>query len=523
MPLISLPEPDRAIVAHHAVILRDLQRLIGAQNIISDESGREVFQSDALMSSAIDERLCRPLLIVMPTSTQQVAAVMRYAWQNRIKVVPRGAGTSVTGAAVPTADSIVLCLSRMNTISDIDYFNRTVTVQAGVSGAQVNQVIAERGFGYVPDPVSAVASTLAGNLATDASGPRTLKYGTTASHVLGVTLVTIEGEVVELGGKHLDAPGCDMIGLLAGSEGQLGVITQLTLRILPKPEAARSVLLGFASVQGAGQCIAAILKAGIIPSAIEFMDRAAIEACDALTDSGYPSEAQALTIVELVGSPGEITALQTKVVEAAKVYAPNVIRVGQNEDQDTAIWKGRRELFGAIAARHEMRWLDGAIPLGRLAEVLQSIGEICSRYELSVLNIFHAGDGTLHPIMFRAKGDSPLADTAAADRWSSHDRVPGETSVEAAMGAAAEEIMRLCVEVGGALSGENGIGLEKRELLPVQFSDDDLAIQMRLKAAFDPQWQLNHSKLFPMGGRKVPGVSQSVRPAPAQSGVTASS
>ena len=481
MPSIPLPAPDQTIVTHGTVILRDLQRLIGPGNVIGERCGRSVFEADAFAGSSRS-----PLAVVMPGSTQDVASILQYAHENRIKIVPRGAGTSTTGAAVPAEDTIVVCLSRMNAVLDIDYPNRTVTVEAGVTTAAITRAVAERGFFYAPDPGSAAACTIAGNIATDASGSRGIKYGTTSNHVLGLTLVLADGEILHLGGQHLDVAGYDIPGLLAGSEGQLGIVTQATLRIQRKPEVCRPVLLGFASVQSAGQCVAAILKAGIVPTAIEFMDKPAIEACEAYTNAGYPTDAEALIIVEVEGAGGEISSLQSKIVQTSKHYGPNIVRVAQNEDQSAAIWKGRRSVFGAIAADNESRWLDGAIPLGRLAEVLQSISEICKRHNLNVVNIFHAGDGTLHPILFHDGKGEPQNDT---------------------LSVACEEILRLCIDVGGALSGENGIGLEKRDLMADQFSEDGLAIQMRIKTAFDPDWMLNGAKMFPLSGAPAAGGS----------------
>ncbi len=477
MPNPSLPESDRTIITHQSVILRDLQRLIGQANVIGDSCGRAVFEADAY-----EDVRCTPLGVVMPGSTADVARVLAYASENRIKIVARGGGTSATGAAAPTADAIVVCLSQLNSVMDIDLSNRTMRAQAGITTKALSQAAAEHGFFFAPDPSSAPACTLGGNIATDASGSHGLKYGTTATHLLGVTLVTIDGEILQIGGSYLDGAGFDLLGLVCGSEGQFGIITEATVRILAKPEICRPVLLGFASVQAAGQCVAAILKAGFVPTAIEFMDRAAIEACEAYTNAGYPTNAEALIIVEMEGSMGEISSLLSKIVETAKTYGPNVVRVAQNEEQSAAIWKGRKSVFGAIAAENETRWLDGAIPLGRLAEVMQAIGEICARHGLRAVNIYHAGDGTLHPIIFK-KDDS--------------------TQGREALGLAGEEILQLCVDVGGALSGENGIGLEKRDLMHVQFTQEDLALQKRIKTAFDPSWLLNSGKMFPLAGRNV--------------------
>ena len=477
MSLITMPPPDRTILAHRSVILRDLQKLIGSSNVISDESGRRVFEADAWIE---DPQM--PLAVVMPSSTAQVVKVLTYARENRIKIIPRGAGTSTSGAAVPACDAIVVCVSRMTRILDINFDDRIVRVEAGITSNSVNSEISGRGFRYAPDPSSGIASTIAGNLATDAGGPRALKYGTTSNHLLGVTIVLMSGEVIELGGQHLDAPGYDILALVSGSEGQLGIVTEVTLRIIRAPEAARPIMLSFGSVQGAGQCVAAILKAGILPSAIEFMDKPAIKACEAFTHAGYPTDVEALLIVEVEGSPAEISSLQSRIVDATGVYAPSIVRVSQTDRQSAAIWKGRRTVLAALARDTDTYWLDATIPLGRLAEVLEGIMEICYRHDLKAASVFRAGDGNLHPIIIYDAGEVGARSRAAA---------------------AGEEIVRLCVEVGGCLSGEGGIGLEKRDLMSLQFSEADLAIQMRLKSIFDPDWLLNGAKVFPLENRPL--------------------
>ncbi len=495
MPNPTLPESDRTIITHQSMILKDLQRLIGPAAVIGDNCGRAVFDADAY-----EDCRCTPLAVVLPTSTDEVSRVLAYASENHIKIIARGGGTGTTGAATPTKDAIVVCLSRMNSVLAIDTSNRTVQAQAGITTQALSRSAAEHGFFFAPDPESAPACTLGGNIATDASGSHGLKYGTTANHLLGVTLVMMDGEIIQIGGSHLDGAGFDLLGLLCGSEGQLGIITEATVRILRKTEICRPVLLGFASVQAAGQCVAAILKAGFVPTAIEFMDRAAIEACKTYTGAGYPANAEALIIVEMEGSMGEISSLLSKIVETAKTYGPNVVRVAHNDEQSAAIWKGRKSVFGAIAAQTETRCLDGAIPLGRLAEVMQTIGEICARHGLSAVNIYHAGDGTLHPILFH-KANKADGDSAQGHEVQGHEVQEREVLQREVLGLAGEQILQLCVDVGGALSGENGIGLEKRDLMRVQFSDEDLALQMRIKTAFDPGWLLNSAKMFPLTGR----------------------
>jgi glycolate oxidase len=475
MSSILLPEPDREVIARRHHIVSHLRGLLGDDGVIADDDGRRTFESDGLTAY---QRM--PLVVVLPKSTDEVVAVLSYCQNAGIKVVPRGAGTSLCGGALPAEDAVVLGVSRMNRVLQVDYDNRFVRVEVGITNLAVSAAVAEQGFFYAPDPSSQLACTIAGNLAMNSGGAHCLKYGVTTNNVLGLKLVLMTGEVVEIGGTFLDAPGYDLLALIVGAEGQFGVITEATLRILPAAEGARPMLLGFPSCEAAGACVSAIIASGIIPVAIEYMDKPAIEVCEAFARAGYPLDVEALLIVEVEGSEGEIKDLLARLVAIAQPFGPKTVRVSESAEESAKIWKGRKSAFGAIGRISEYYCMDGTIPLRRLPEVLVRISEICRKHGLRVANIFHAGDGNLHPLILYDANDP--------------DQV-----VKAEQAGA--EILTLCVEVGGCLTGEHGVGVEKRDLMRVQFSETDLAVQMRIKSIFDPDWLLNPAKVFPLEGR----------------------
>ena len=478
MSLLTLPQPDPAVVARREAIVRDLASLVGADSIISDEDGRRTFETDGLTAY---RRL--PLAVVLPRTPEGVIKVLRYCNDHALKVIARGAGTSLCGGALPAEDAIVLGVSRMSRVLEIDYANRFARVEAGITNLAISNAVAPNGYFYAPDPSSQLACTLAGNLAMNSGGAHCLRYGVTTNNVLGFKMVTIDGELIEFGGPHLDSPGYDLMALIVGSEGQLGIITEATVRILRAAEGARPMLMGFDSAEAAGGCVSAIIASGIVPVAIEYMDRPAIEVCEAFAKAGYPRDVEALLIVEVEGSESEIVDLLARIVEIAKPFAPRSVKVSDGPEQSAKIWKGRKSAFGAIGRISEYFCMDGTIPLGRLPEVLARISKICDSYGLKVANIFHAGDGNLHPlILYNANSPDELE---RAER-------------------AGAEILTLCVEVGGCLTGEHGVGIEKRDLMRVQFTETDLAIQMRIKTVFDPGWLLNPAKVFPLDGRDAP-------------------
>ena len=477
MSAIVMPAPDRGILARRDEIVAGLQGIIGEAHVIVAEDERRAYETDALTAYR-----AVPLAVVLPGSTEEVAAIAKFLGENRVKMVARGAGTSLSGGALPSLDAVVVGLARMNRILSIDYGDRTARVEAGVTNINITNAVSHRGFFYAPDPSSQLACTIAGNIAMNSGGAHCLKYGVTTNNVLGVRMVLVDGTIVDIGGDHLDAAGYDLLGLVVGSEGQLGIVTEATVRILRAAEGARPMLMGFGSAEAAGGCVAAIIASGIIPVAIEYMDRPAIKVCEAFAHAGYPLDVEALLIVEVEGSDAEIADLIGRITAIAEKFAPSIVRVSKSETESAAIWKGRKAAFGAMGRISDYMCMDGVIPTSRLPDVLKRVGEICSGYGLSVANIFHAGDGNLHPlILFNANDPKELA---KAER-------------------AGADILKLCVEVGGCLTGEHGVGVEKRDLMGVQFSPVDLALQMRVKSAFDPAWLLNPAKVFPLEGRPV--------------------
>ncbi|MFQ5625709.1 MAG: FAD-linked oxidase C-terminal domain-containing protein [Methyloligellaceae bacterium] len=471
----AIMEPDAGVLGRRDEIIRRLRELVPDGSVIADEDGRRAFETDAL--TAYKQM---PLAAVLPTSTEQVSRVLKYCKANGIKVIARGAGTSLCGGALPLEDSIVLGVSKMNQVLDINFENRTARVQTGITNIGISNAVSPGGFFYAPDPSSQLACTLAGNLAMNSGGAHCLKYGVTTNNVLGLKIVLMDGEIIDIGGEELDAPGYDLLGLIIGSEGQFGIVTEATVRILRSAEGARPMLMGFASSAAAGDCVAAIIGSGIIPVAIEFMDKPAIHVCEEFAKAGYPLDVEALLIVEVEGSEEEIEDLLARIRKIAKPFKPTGIRVSQSAEESAAIWLGRKSAFGAIGRISDYYCMDGVIPLGKLSEVLADVSKICDRYKLRVANIFHAGDGNLHPLILYEAND------------------PSQVERAEKCGA---EILELCVKAGGCLTGEHGVGVEKRDLMLTQFTKADLEHQMRIKTMFDPEWLLNPAKVFPLDVR----------------------
>ncbi len=468
---MRMPDPDQAVVARRAAIAADLRGIVPGEGVIEDEDERRVYESDGLTAYR-----ALPLLTVLPGTTEQVSQVLRYCNRHKIKVVPRGAGTSLSGGALPLQDGILLGLAKFNRILDIDYANRCVVAQPGVTNLAVTHAVQGEGFYYAPDPSSQIACTVGGNVAENSGGVHCLKYGVTANNVLGLELALMDGTVVRLGGKHLDSEGYDLLGLLNGSEGLLGVVTEVTLRILRRPASARALLVGFPSNESAGDCVAAIIGAGIIPGGMEMMDRPAIHAAEDFVHAGYPLDVEALLIVELDGPEAEVDHLIARVGEIARACGAVSCRASASEAERLQFWAGRKAAFPAVGRiSPDYYCMDGTIPRAQLPKVLHRMTELSAQHGLRVANVFHAGDGNLHPLI--------LYDA----------NKPGELEKAEAFGA---DILRLCVEVGGVLTGEHGVGVEKRDLMPAMFSETDLAQQQRVKCAFDPEGLLNPGKVF---------------------------
>ena len=470
---LAMPEPNAAVMARRTSIAAALRAIVPGEGVIDHPDGMRPFESDGLTAYRQ-----MPLLVVLPETTQQVSRVLRYCHDNDIRVVPRGSGTSLSGGALPLQDGVLLGLSKFNRVLEVDYENRVAVVQPGVTNLNVTNTVQASGFYYAPDPSSQIACSIGGNVAENAGGVHCLKYGLTANNVLGVEIVLITGEIIRLGGKHLDAEGYDLLGLMTGSEGLLGVVTEVTVRILQSPETARAVLVGFPTSEDAGQCVADIIGAGIIPGGMEMMDRPAIHAAEDYVHAGYPRDVEALLIVELDGPQGEVDDLLARVEKIAGSNNASTIRVSQDETERQLFWAGRKAAFPAVGRiSPDYYCMDGTIPRKQLPKVLARTRELSEKYDLRVANVFHAGDGNLHPLILYDANN------------------PGELERAEAFGA---DILKLCVEVGGVLTGEHGVGVEKRDLMPEMFSEDDLKQQQRVKCAFDEKHLLNPGKMFPV-------------------------
>ncbi len=470
---MKMPAPDPALIARKGEIVRALRRIVPGEGVVSEPAGLVPFESDGLSAYRT-----APLAVVLPDTTAQVSEVLRWCQANGVKVVPRGAGTSLSGGALPLADGVVVGLSKFNRVLEVDYANRCAVVQPGVTNLAVTAAVEAQGFYYAPDPSSQIACTIGGNVAENSGGVHCLKYGLTTNNLLGCELVLMSGEIVRLGGKGLDADGYDLLGLVTGSEGLLGIVTEVTVRILPKPETARALLLGFHSVEAAAAVVGDIIAAGVIPAGLEMMDNPAIRAAEAFVGAGYPVDCAALLIVELDGPEAECAELAGQVQTLAAHRGVEFVRVSRTEAERLAFWAGRKAAFPAVGRiAPDYFCMDGTIPRAKLPQVLTRITELSVQHGLGVANVFHAGDGNLHPLI--------LYD---ADR-------PGELERAEAFGA---DILKLCVAVGGVLTGEHGVGVEKRDLMGEMFDETDLACQQRVKCAFDPGLLLNPGKVFPV-------------------------
>jgi glycolate oxidase len=469
---VKMPLPDERTLARRGRIIAAMRDIVPGEGVIDQRDELAPYESDALTAYAQ-----KPLLVVLPENTEQICAILRWCNEHQVKVVPRGAGTSLSGGALPLEDGILLGLSRLNRILEIDYDNRAAVVQPGVTNLAVSQAVAARGFYYAPDPSSQIACTIGGNVAENSGGVHCLKYGMTAHNVLGLKIVLMSGEVIELGGKALDTPGYDLLGLAIGSEGLLGVVSEVTLRLLVKPPAAQAVLLGFPRVESAAQCVADVIADGIIPAGMEMMDKLAIHAAEDFVKVGYPLDVEALLIVEVDGPQEECRHLVEMVTEIAGRNGATTLRVSASETERLRFWAGRKAAFPAMGKLSpDYYCIDGTIPRRCLPEMLTRMQDMSRRHGLRVANVFHAGDGNLHPLI--------LYD---ANMLGELDRAE----------AFAAEILRTCVAMGGVLTGEHGVGVEKRDLMGEMFNEVDLAHQERVKCAFDPDMLLNPGKVFP--------------------------
>ena len=469
---LMMPVAEQAILSKRAEIVARLRAIVAPGNVLDDERQMRPYECDAVTMYRQ-----MPMVVVLPETVAQVSAIMALAKAMNVKVVPRGGGTSLSGGSMPLEDGILLAMGKFNRILEVDYENRCAVVQPGVANLAVTRAVEGEGFYYAPDPSSQIACSIGGNVAENSGGIHCLKYGLTTNNILGLEIVLMGGEVLRLGGKHLDADLYDIIGVLTGSEGLLAVVTEVTVRILKKPQVARGVLLGFPSVEEGCECVAAIIAAGIIPGGMEMMDSKTIVAVEAFQPCGYPHDAGSLVIVELDGTSSEVDHLVARVSDIATAKGATTIKLSNSDEERMQFWQGRKNAFPAVSANGpDMLCMDGTIPRKKLSHVLERMDELAVKHGLAVANVFHAGDGNLHPLI--------LYDAAKE----------GHVERAEAFGA---DILRLCVEVGGVLTGEHGVGVEKRDLMGTMFSDIDLEQQQRLKCAFDPEHRLNPGKVFP--------------------------
>ena len=469
---MQMPQPDQAVIDRRETICRDLCELVAADCVIDSVEGRRAYDSDGL--SAYRQL---PLAVVLPETVQQIAAVMKYCHNEGIKVVPRGSGTSLSGGALPLADAVLVGLGKFNRILDVDYTNRCVVAQPGVTNLAITHAVQADGFYYAPDPSSQIACSVGGNVAENSGGVHCLKYGLTTNNLLGIELVTIDGEILRLGGKHLDAGDYDLMGVMTGSEGLLGIVSEVTLRILQKPATQRALLVGFDDTGSAAKAVGDVIGAGIIPAGMEMMDGLAINAAEDFANAGYPRGAAALLIIELDGPEIEVNTLIDRVAKIMDSAGASSLKISNSEEERNLFWAGRKSAFPAVGRiSPDYLCMDGTIPRRRLPDMMVRMASLSQKYGLRVANVFHAGDGNLHPlILFDANQ-------------------PDELQRAEDFGA---DILRACVEMGGVLTGEHGVGVEKRDLMGIQFTEEDMKQQQRLKCAFDADHLLNPGKVFP--------------------------
>jgi glycolate oxidase len=451
---------------------RELEGIVGRGAVLSDPDELLVYESDGLT-------LFRALadFVVFPTSTEHVAAVVRLAAREGLPFVARGAGTGLSGGCLPAEGGIVISLMRMNRVLEVDYENQLAIVEPGLVNLHLSWRVGPRGYYYAPDPSSQQACTIGGNIANNSGGPHTLKYGVTTNHVLGLEVVLPDGEIVWLGGRTRQAQGYDLVGVFVGSEGTFGIATKIVVRILKKPQAVKTVLGVFDRIEQASAAVSAIIARGLVPAAVEMIDQLTIEAVEDAFDCGYPRDAAAALLVEIDGLAAGMELQVERIVEACRDSGAREVRTARDEAERQLLWKGRKSAFGAFGRISPAYMvMDGVIPRTKLPYVLERVNAIVATHGLRVCNVFHAGDGNLHPNI--------LYDP----------RRPGE---EARVVAAGAEIMKVCAEVGGSISGEHGIGLEKSDFMPFIFSAADLAAMQRLKSAFNPTGLCNPGKVFP--------------------------
>ena len=456
-----------------AEIIQALKKIVGDEFVVADETELLVYECDALTLFRN-----KPDVVVFATNTTQVAAVVKLANEYRIPFLPRGSGTGLSGGAMAINGGIIIELQRMNQILKIDVENRLAVVQPGVVNLHISQAAAPHGLYYAPDPSSQSACSIGGNVAENAGGPHCLKYGMTTNHILAIEAVLTDGTIVRLGNPAGEPIGTDLVGAIVGSEGTFAIVTEITVRLLPKPQAVKTLIAAYHSIEECSQTVSDVIAAGIVPAALEFVDAKTIEAVEAsVYKAGYPRDAVAVALIEVDGFRDGLEQTADEIVQICRNNGAYDVRVAKDDEERARLWLGRKGAFGAMGRiSPDMLVMDAVIPRTRLPEVLLEIDRIAARYQLPVANVFHAGDGNLHPLI--------LFDSRRPDQV---DRI-------FAMG---EEILKLCVAVGGSLSGEHGIGCEKKDYMGMVFSDSDMDTMLRVKDVFNPEGLLNPSKIFP--------------------------
>src|SRR5438105_4568939 len=452
-------------------LAREFQRLLGTRAVLYEEADLALYEYDGSIERG------RPDFVVFPRTTEDVVEIVKIAVREQMPFAPRGAGTGLSGGAIAEQGGILIATSRMNQILEIDPMNLRAVVQPGVVNADISAAVAPYGLYYAPDPSSQKACSIGGNVAENAGGPHCLRYGTTTNHVLGLEIVTADGEVVWLGGKTADTPGYDLTGVVVGSEGTLAIVTKVIVRLLHKPEATVTLLAIFDTVTQASRVVSSIIGKGMVPAALEMMDKNTMDAVEPFVHAGYPPDAGAVLLIEVEGLKEDAQEQADAVASICRELEAREIRIGLSQEDRDRLWAGRKGALGALGRLAPSYYiLDGVIPRTRLPTVLDGVYEACERFGFRVANVFHAGDGNLHPnVMF-------------------DERVPGATKKVLDLG---EEIMRLCVDAGGSITGEHGVGYEKRNYMSWIFSPDDLEVMSRLKAAFGASEIFNPGKVFP--------------------------
>ena len=474
MTSLQMPKVQKSVISMREKIISEIEKIVKTKDrVLSHADQIRPYETDALTAYRQS-----PLLVVLPENVDEVSKILKYCNENEIKVVPRGAGTGLSGGSLPLADCVLISMGKFNKILEIDYTNKCVVAQPCVTNLAITHAVQNKGFYYAPDPSSQLACSIGGNVAENSGGVHSLKYGATTNNLLGIEVVLMDGTITKFGGKTLDSEGYDFLGLMTGSEGLLGVITQVTVKILKKPEVVKAALVGFPSIDDAGNCVSDIIAGGCIPAGMEIMDKALTKATNDFSKAGYPLDAEAMMIVEFDGTESEVNDHISKIKEIAKKNNSSSLKISHSDEERLKFWAGRKAAFPACGVlAPDYMCMDGSIPRSKLAEVLKEITRLSKKYDLPVANAFHAGDGNLHPlIMFDANDKDSLRRTEE-------------------FGA---EILKYCVKVGGALTGEHGVGIEKRELMCEAFNDIDIQQQLNIKIALDPNSLLNPGKVYPI-------------------------